>query len=133
MTASRMPRKAAPWSPRKALRRQSRIGSATLNILIGPIAGASAGGHGIVINGSILGDGAYKDVQGNGLRIGGLGGNVSVAGGMTVNGPALASSNGANATAVRLGSGATVPTIKNVGSITATGGSGGIPLRCVLL
>ncbi|MBK9589451.1 MAG: autotransporter domain-containing protein [Sphingomonadales bacterium] len=100
-----------------------QIGSATLNTLIGPIAGASAGGNGIVINGSILGDGAYKDVQGNGLVIGGLGGNVSVAGGMTVNGSVAASSNGANATAVRLGSGATVPTIKNVGSITATGGS----------
>lgn len=100
-----------------------QIGSATANTAIGPVAGTAAGGHGIVINGSILGDGAYKDIQGNGLVIGGLGGNVSVAGGMTVNGSVSASSNAANATAVRLGSGATVPTIKTVGAITATGGS----------
>ena len=111
-----------------------QIGSATLNTSIGPVAGANAGGHGIVINGGILGDGAYKDVQGNGLVIGGLGGNVTVAGGLTVNGSVGANSSGANATAVRLGSGATVPTIKNVGSITATGGSGATTLvRAVVI
>ena len=101
-----------------------QIGSAVANTSIGPVPGANAAGHGIVINGSILGDGAYKDVQGNGLVIGGLGGSVTVAGGMTVNGSVAANSNGANATAIRLGTGATVPTIKSAGNITATGGSG---------
>ena len=97
-----------------------QIGSATANTTIGAVAGGN--GQGIVINGSITGAGVYKDVNGNGLVIGGLGGTVTVAGGMTVNGSVTASSNNANATAIRLGAGATVPTIRNAGTITANGG-----------
>lgn len=97
-----------------------QIGSAIANTAIGAVAGS--GGQGIVVNGSIIGAGVYKDVNGNGLVIGGLGGTVTVAGGLTVNGNITASSNNANATAVRLGAGATVPTIKNAGTIVSNGG-----------
>lgn len=97
-----------------------QIGSANANTTIGAVAGT--GGQGIVVNGSIVGAGVYKDVSGNGLVVGGLGGTVTVAGGMTVNGSITASSNNANSTAIRLGAGATVPAIKNTGTIAATGG-----------
>jgi hypothetical protein len=96
-----------------------QIGSATNAISIGKVAGNSAG---ILIDGSIAGNGVYKDVNGNGLVVGGLGQGVTVAGGLTVNGSVNASSNNANATAARIGSGASVPVIRSAGIITATGG-----------
>jgi len=99
-----------------------QIGSATVTT-IGAVAGTAAGGHGIVINGTIGGNGVYKDVAGNGLVIGGLGGTVAVAGGMTVNGTVAATSNGGNATAIRIGAGASVPAIRNAGTISALGGN----------
>ena len=100
-----------------------QIGSATNATNIGAVAGTAAGGHGIVINGLIGGNGLYKDVAGNGLVIGGLGGTVTVAGGMTVNGSVAATSNGGTATAIRIGAGASVPVIRNAGTISALGGT----------
>ena len=99
-----------------------QIGSATGPTTIGAVAGTAAGGHGIVVNGLIGGNGIYKDVQGNGLVVGGLGGAVTVAGGITVNGTVGATANAAAATALRIGSGASVPVIKNAGTISASGG-----------
>ncbi len=96
-----------------------QVGSATTAISIGKVAGNSAG---ILVDGTIVGNGVYKDVNGNGLVVGGLGQAVTVAGGLTVNGSISASSNNANATAARVGSGASVPVIRSAGTITATGG-----------
>ncbi len=99
-----------------------QIGSDSTATTIGAVAG-NADGHGIVINGAIAGAGVYKDVAANGMVIGGAGAPVTVAGGMTVTGGISATANSANATALRVGSGASVPKIKNSGSITASGGS----------
>ena len=96
------------------------IGSATQATNIGAVAGS--GGQGIVLKGSILGSGVYKNVDGNGLVIGGLGNAVNVTGGMTTSATITASAVEANATAVRIGAGASVPQIVNSGTITATGG-----------
>lgn len=97
-----------------------QIGAADRAVTIGAVAGTGTG-HGLVIDGAVLGSGVYSGVDGNGVVIGGLGGGVSIAGGMTVNGRVQASSNGASATAIRIGSGATVPQIRNAGLIEAAG------------
>jgi hypothetical protein len=98
-----------------------QIGSATGDISVGAVAG-NANGHGLIIDGSIAGNGVYAGIDGNGLIIGGLGGNVTIAGGMTVTGSIAASSNGASARAIRIGSGASVPEIRSSGLIRAVGG-----------
>lgn len=97
-----------------------QIGSSTEATNIGAV--ANSGGRGIVMKGSIVGNGLYKGVAGNGLVIGGLGNAVNVAGGITVAGTIAATGSEANATALRIGSGGNVPIIENSGQITATGG-----------
>ena len=57
------------------------IGSTTADTAIGALA---SGTDGIVTRGTIGGFGLYKNVAATGLQIGGLGHNVTVAGGMTV-------------------------------------------------
>ena len=99
-----------------------QIGSAAGNISVGAVAG-NANGHGLVIDGSLAGSGVYNGVDANGLVIGGLGGNVTIAGGMTVTGSITASSNGGSARAIRIGSGASVPEIRSSGTIRAVGGA----------
>ena len=96
------------------------IGSATQATTIGAVAGS--GGQGIVQKGSILASGVYKNVNANAVVIGGLGNAVNVTGGLTNSGSITASAAEANATAVRIGAGASVPTLVNSGSILATGG-----------
>ncbi len=97
-----------------------QIGDTSEDIVIGPVAG-SADGHGLIVNGVLTGAGTYKGVDGNGLVIGGLGGDVTIAGGMTVGGTITATSPDANATAIRIGDGASVDEIRNSGLISATG------------
>lgn len=99
-----------------------QIGSASDAIAVGPIAG-NAAGYGLVVDGAITGAGTYAGVDGNGLVIGGLGGNVTIAGGMAVNGSVSATASGADATAIRIGSGASVATIQVAGAVTAGGGT----------
>ena len=53
----------------------------------------------------------YSGVSGTGLSIGGAGHTVNIAGGMTVTGAIRAQANGASATALHIGGGATVPQI----------------------
>ncbi len=99
-----------------------QIGSATGPVSVGAVAG-NANGHGLIIDGTLAGNGVYANVDGNGLVIGGLGGNVTIAGGMTVAGSINAASNGGSARAIRIGSGASVPEIRNSGLIRANGGA----------
>jgi len=101
-----------------------QIGATDRAITIGPVAG-TASGHGLQIAGRIGGDGVYSGVDGNGLVIGGRGGAVSIANGMTITGAVSAASNGANATAIRIGSGASVPLVQVSGTIEARGGNAG--------
>lgn len=55
-----------------------RIGSATRSVTLGPVAGTGSG-HGLVIDGTVLGTGVYANVDGNGIVVGGLGNSVSIA------------------------------------------------------
>jgi len=96
------------------------VGSATQATNIGAVAGS--GGQGLVQKGTIIGGGVYKGVVGQGLVIGGLGNAVNLAGGLTNSGTITASAKEANATAVRIGAGASAPLIINSGTISAIGG-----------
>lgn len=96
------------------------IGAADRDISVGAVAGK--GGHGLIVNGAITGNGAYGGVSGTGILIGGKGGQVNIAGGMTVNGAVSANAVGAEANAIRIAAGATVPVVNVTGSVIATGG-----------
>ena len=100
-----------------------RIGSAG-NIVIGATQ-ATGAAFGLIIDGAIAGDGVYTGVDGNGLQIGGMGGTVSIANGIGVGAAGIiqAKSLDRAATAVRLGSGASTPELRNAGKIVATSGN----------
>jgi hypothetical protein len=98
-----------------------RIGSAGA-ITIGATQGTGTG-FGLIIDGVVAGDGVYTGVDGNGLQIGGLGGTVSIANGIGINGTVQAKSLDRSATAVRLGASATTPELRNAGKIIAATGN----------
>lgn len=98
------------------------IGAANRDVTVGALP-ATGTGFGIIVDGSIAGNGVYAGVDGNGMVIGGRGGNVSIAGGMSINGVVSATSKDSNATALRFGAGATTPELRNAGTISASGGS----------
>ncbi len=97
-----------------------RIGSATQNITIGAVP-ATGTGYGLIIDGGIAGNGLYSGIAGRGLQIGGLGGTVTIAGGIGIAGSVSATANGASANAIRIGSGASTPLIHVTGTVSATG------------
>ncbi|UXC91648.1 autotransporter domain-containing protein [Sphingobium sp. RSMS] len=99
-----------------------RIGSATAATTIGPVA-ADSSGYGLIVKGSIAGYGVYDGISASGLAIGGLGGNVTLTKGLLVSGSVGAISYDSNATAIRLGSGATADTLQIGGAVSATGSS----------
>jgi hypothetical protein len=99
-----------------------RIGHASNAIAIGPVA-ASGTNFGLIIDGGVLGDGIYTGVDGNAVQIGGMGGTVSIANGIGISGTVQARSLDRAATAVRLGSGATTPELRNSGKILAGSGA----------
>ena len=98
-----------------------RIGSADRAVTIGPVAGTGTG-LGFIIDGAVLGNGLYAGKDGNAIQIGGLGGAVTIAGGIGIGatGSVTALSKDTAATAIRIGSGATTPEIRNAGKIEAT-------------
>ncbi|GGO98848.1 autotransporter outer membrane beta-barrel domain-containing protein [Stakelama pacifica] len=96
------------------------VGSASRDIAIGAVAN-TANGYGLIIDGSVAGNGVYSGIDGNGLVIGGQGGAVTIANGMGVAGAVTATSNGGTATALRIGSGASVPELRVSGQVTAQG------------
>jgi hypothetical protein len=97
------------------------IGATDRDIVIGPAGSATT--HGLVVEGSISGQGVYAGVNATGLAIGGRGGVVTIANGIALTGSVEAASNGASATAVLLGSGANLAEVRNAGTISATGGN----------
>src|SRR3546814_762824 len=110
-----------------------RIGSATAATTIGPVA-ADSSGYGLIVKGTITGQGVYNGVSANGLAIGGLGGDVTLAKGLLVSGSVGAASYDSNATAIRLGSGATADTIQVGGAVSATGSSvAGMSARALVI
>jgi hypothetical protein len=98
-----------------------QVGAADRAVTIGATSGATPA-SGLVINGRISGVGVYSGVKATALAIGGLGGNVSIAQGIAVGGTVQATANGAEATAIRLGAGASTPLLQVSGTVGATGG-----------
>lgn len=98
-----------------------QIGAAGNSVTLGPV--ANSAGYGLIIDGSANGNGVYAGVNANGVVIGGLGGAVTVTNGMSITGTVAATANAANATALRIGSGASVSTIQNSGIVSASGAS----------
>ncbi len=99
-----------------------QIGSATEATSIGAVA-ADSSGYGLIVKGGIGGYGVYDGVAANGLVVGGLGGDVTIAKGIGINGTVAAASYDSNATALRLGAGASTGTIAVSGTVGATGSS----------
>lgn len=95
------------------------IGSTSEAINIGAV---GTTGYGLVIRGNVLGNGVYDGLSATGLAIGGTGHAVNLAGGMSLDGSISAKAAKANATALDIGAGATVPVINVTGSISALGG-----------
>nr|WP_230279495.1 autotransporter outer membrane beta-barrel domain-containing protein [Croceicoccus sp. Ery15] len=98
------------------------IGSADRDIAIGEVAG-TASKFGLIVDGIAEGRGVYTGVDANGIAIGGQGHGVTIANGIGISGGVGALSNGANATALRLGAGASTPLLQNSGTIEARGSS----------
>jgi uncharacterized protein with beta-barrel porin domain len=97
-----------------------QVGSASADTVIGAVP-ADSSGYGLIVKGAIGGYGVYDGVAANGLAIGGLGGDVTVTKGIAIDGRLAAVSYDSNATALRLGSGASTGTMKVGGTIGATG------------
>ncbi len=98
-----------------------RIGSASQDVAIGAVAGTGTG-LGLIIDGGVTGNGLYAGMDAAAIQLGGMGRNVTIAGGVGINGGVSAISNGASATAIRVGSGATTPEIRVAGKVEASGG-----------
>jgi hypothetical protein len=96
------------------------IGSATQAITIGTV---PSGTSGLIINGSITGNGLFDGYSGTALQIGGLGQTVTLTGGIAVAGTVNGGSKGAQATGILAANGAIIPSLTNSGSITASTGT----------
>ena len=99
-----------------------RIGSSTQDIAIGAVAGTGTG-LGLIIDGTVSGNGLYAGKDATAIQLGGMGRNVTIAGGIGIGGAVSATSNGASATAIRVGSGTSTPEIRVAGKVEATGGN----------
>jgi hypothetical protein len=99
-----------------------RIGAADRDVAIGAVAGTGTG-LGLIIDGGVIGNGLYSGIDANAIQIGGLGGQVTIAGGIGIGGSVSAISNGASATAIRIGNDATTPEIRVAGKVEASGGT----------
>lgn len=89
----------------------------TANISLGNVGTGALGAFGVSLRGSVSANGTYDGVSATGVQIGGLGGSVTTGGGVNVRGVVSGIAYGANATGLRLGSGAVVPLLQNNGSI----------------
>ena len=98
-----------------------QIGTSSQAVTVGAVASSTAG-HGLVIKGGIHGNGVYKGVSATGLSIGGAGQTVAIAGGATISGNVTAQASEANAIAIKIGAGATVPELVISGTVAAQGG-----------
>lgn len=92
------------------------VGSATQAVTLGTVASSTGG---LVLGGSVTASGVYAGFSATAVQIGGLGQPVTIAGGVVIGGSITATSNGANATGIYFGSGASTPSLTNAGAITA--------------
>ncbi len=99
-----------------------RIGSNDRDVTIGAVAGTGTG-FGVIIDGTVAGMGVYAGKNATGLQIGGMDGDVTIAGGLGISGGVGAQSKDAAATAILIGDNASLPEIRNSGKIeSVTGG-----------
>ena len=87
------------------------------------LAGTGANAFGLLLKGNVAASGVYDGVAATAIQLGGLGGAVNIAGGARVGNSVTASAAKANATALRLGAGAVVPTLSVAGTLQAASGS----------
>ncbi|MEG3084361.1 autotransporter domain-containing protein [Sphingomonas sp. PB2P12] len=102
-----------------------QIGAADRGITIGAVAAtppAAAPAAGLIVNGKVTGNGIYSGIAATGIAIGGLGGSVAIAQGVAIGGTVQATANGAAATGIRFGAGATTPELRVTGAVNAAGG-----------
>ncbi|MCV0413841.1 MAG: autotransporter outer membrane beta-barrel domain-containing protein [Brevundimonas sp.] len=95
------------------------IGAATSDIVIGAYDLDDAA-HGLINQGTIAASGVFDDIEATAVLIGGGTGSTRIEGGFLNEGAISASAYEANATTVRLSSGADLPTLINSGSVTAS-------------
>jgi hypothetical protein len=95
------------------------VGSGGRAVHLG-VVGTGADAYGMVIKGVVQSSGVYDGVSSTGLQLGGLGGAVNIDNGIRVTGSVTAASVKADATALRLGAGATTPVLANAGVIKST-------------
>ena len=94
------------------------VDSTSRSVRLG-VVGTGADAYGLVIKGVVQSAGVYDGVSSTGLQLGGLGGAVAIDNGVRITGSVTAASVKADATALRLGAGATTPTLINAGTIKA--------------
>ena len=99
------------------------IGAETGDIVISAYGDS---GYGLINEGSITASGIFDDIDGTAVLIGGGTGSTLIEGGILNDGSITAGSSEANATALRLSSGASTPALVNSGSITATATTEGL-------
>ena len=95
------------------------IGSSTQDVTVGAVGST---GFGLVVKGNVSGAGVYDGVSATGISIGGAGHSVDIAGGASISGKVSATAKKADATGIRIESGATVPTLQISGTVSAAGG-----------
>ncbi len=86
------------------------VGAADRNLRLG-VTGTGVNAYGVNIKGTVQGAGVYDGIAATAIQLGGLGGAVTVDGGVRVTGTVSASAAKAGATGLRLGAGATAPVI----------------------
>ncbi|QNM82343.1 autotransporter domain-containing protein [Sphingomonas sabuli] len=107
------------------------IGSATRDIAIGEVGST---GYGLVLKGNVSGIGVYDGVSATAISIGSPGHAVDIAGGASISGAVAANAVKADATAVHVRSGATVPTVEVDGLVRAsTSGSDTATAQAILI
>jgi hypothetical protein len=95
------------------------IGSSSQDVTVGAVGST---GFGLVVKGNVTAAGVYDGVSATGISIGGAGHSVNITGGASISGKVSATAVKADATAVKILSGATVPTLDVSGTVAATAG-----------
>ncbi len=95
------------------------IGAAGRDVHLGAF-GSGANAYGLIIEGSISGNGVFDNNAGNALQIGVTGGTVHIDGGVSVIGSVTSQGYEADSTAIHFGAGAVAPTLSVAGSVTAS-------------
>lgn len=95
------------------------IGSSSQDTTLGVLQGNT---NGLVVNGTVAGDGLYKGITGTGIQLGGMGKAVTINGGIAIGGPVEGDSDGALGTGIHFSSGVSTPILTVSGSVQGNAG-----------